>query len=30
MIAMFGNNHSWLNAYGVNFDQRVETSYLEI
>lgn len=30
MINMFGSNHSWLNAYGVELDSRVETSYLEI
>lgn len=27
---MFGNNHSWLNAYGMSFPNRVETCYLEI
>ena len=30
MINMFGSNHTWLNAYGVELDSRVEASYLEI
>lgn len=27
---MFGSNHSWLNAFGVELRDRVEVSYLEV